>query len=275
MNDLHTLTDAFAELERRADAVGYTQDAAAPANLGRRQSHVPLIAASVVGVLGVATAVGLLASNGGSDSGSGAPAGAPPRAPHSTTPPAGHTFTLPQSADELAADFRRVLDGTATFTVTDTGADPSGGPGRVIVRGRDGIRTVDVLPTPQQGSAAQSDSTGAFIGGTLTAAGITGGFDLQMSQAPRGASASCEDLDRSTCTVRTLADGGTLAIGHEPLEGAPNGVTYQADLIRADGVEILMHVSNARDPKGESSVLAARPPLTADQLTAIITSERW
>jgi hypothetical protein len=77
------------------------------------------------------------------------------------------------------------------------------------------------------------------------------------------------------CTVTTLPDGSMLALGHEPLEGAPNGVTYQADLVRSDGVEFLMHLSNERDPKGDSDVLAPQPPLTADQMKSIVTSDRW
>jgi hypothetical protein len=75
--------------------------------------------------------------------------------------------------------------------------------------------------------------------------------------------------------VRRLADGSSLAVSREPLQGSRNGVTYQVDLMRADRAEFLMHVSNERDPKGESAVLAAHPPLTTDQMTAIVTSGRW
>ena len=46
-------------------------------------------------------------------------------------------------------------------------------------------------------------------------------------------------------------------------------------LIRADRVEFLMHVSNERDPKGESAVLAPQPPLSTDQMLGIVTSDRW
>ena len=47
------------------------------------------------------------------------------------------------------------------------------------------------------------------------------------------------------------------------------------NLIRADGVEFLMHLSNERDPKGASPVLAAAPPLTTDEMVAIVTSDLW
>jgi hypothetical protein len=90
-----------------------------------------------------------------------------------------------------------------------------------------------------------------------------------------GGVAWCDNPDPASCTVRRLPDGSSLATSHTALAGAPNGVTYQANLIRPDGVAILMHVSNERSPKGASEVLAPRPPLTVDQLVAIVTSDRW
>ena len=75
--------------------------------------------------------------------------------------------------------------------------------------------------------------------------------------------------------MRRLDDGSSLATGSEPLQNNADGVTYQADLIRADGVEFLMHVSNERDPKGESAVLGDHPPLSLDQMAQILRSDRW
>ena len=84
------------------------------------------------------------------------------------------------------------------------------------------------------------------------------------------------DGDSSHCTVSRTADGGSLAVGREPLPtGEAGGVTYEADLVRSDGVELLMHVSNQRDPKGESQVLAPQPPLTTEQMVSIVSSDRW
>ena len=40
-------------------------------------------------------------------------------------------------------------------------------------------------------------------------------------------------------------------------------------------VEFVMHVSNERDPKGAGAVLAPKPPLRLDQMTEILTSDRW
>ena len=264
MPDRSTLNQAFAELERRADAAG----AADPVPLVRHRHRTLLVAASVVGVAAIATGSALLA--GGSDSPSRTPA-AGPRNPStalashtapSSAAPAG--FRIPQTAQELADRFRVVLGDSATFTVTDTGQPVTVGvPVRIPSRGS------VALPVPT------GKPNGAAIVGTLTASDVTGGFDIQIFQNDPGTRASCADPDSSTCTVRRLADGSSLATGREPLQNNPDGVTYQADLIRSDGVEFLMHVSNERDPKGESAVLAAHPPLTIDRMTEILTSDKW
>jgi hypothetical protein len=47
-----------------------------------------------------------------------------------------------------------------------------------------------------------------------------------------------------------------------------------AELLRADGVDLTLYVSNQRSPKGASQKLAQQPPLTTDQLAALITSDR-
>ena len=116
---------------------------------------------------------------------------------------------------------------------------------------------------------------GAAIVGVLTSAGVSGGYDIQIFQSDPGTKASCDDPDSSTCDVRRLADGSWLATGREPLQNHADGVTYQAELVRPDGVEFIMHVSNEPDPKGAGAVLAPKPPLTVEQMTGIVTSDRW
>jgi hypothetical protein len=124
-------------------------------------------------------------------------------------------------------------------------------------------------------TAPAAEPNGAAIVGTLTSAGTTGGFDLQIFRASPGSKPMCDDPDRSRCSVRRLADGSWLAVGRERLPNSANGITYQVDLVRSDGVEFLMHVSNERSPKGASDVLATHPPLTTRQMTAIVRSDRW
>jgi hypothetical protein len=153
------------------------------------------------------------------------------------------------------------VSSTATFTVTDTGHAvqvslppmPSGSAGNVR------------LPT----GGNDATPNGAAIVGQLTVDGVTGGYDVQMLAA-HGAKASCED--EAHCTSSDFSDGSTLAVGRERL--ADGGVTYVADFVRADGAEVLMHVSDRADPKG-GGALAAAPPLTPAQLRAVVTSKLW
>lgn len=278
MPDLDTLNQAFAELERRADSMA-THTTVRPA---RPAGHrVLLVTASAVGVAAVATGTALLA--GGSDHPGRAPAAggsspiapSPETAPSSAAPASGGGsagFSVPQTARDLEERFRRVLGDTATFTVTDTGHAVT-------------LVVPSAPPAPSGGSApsipigtavpiGSGDPNGAAIVGVLTSAdGVSGGYDIQIFQSTPGATARCDDPDSSTCDVRRLADGSSLATGREPLRN--DAVTFQADLIRPDGVEFLMHVSNERDPKGAGPVLAAHPPISLDRMTAIVTSERW
>jgi hypothetical protein len=267
MSTLPTLADAFAELERRADvATAQRCDDVAPAVPVRRRARPLLIAASVTVTLGVAGGAALLAHGDRAhpDRAGGLPPTAPPTRGTASTSP---TFEIPQTAQDLATRFRAVLGELATFTVTDTGA----------------AVTITLPPTPAaseplgqpQPNGAASTPNGAAIVGELTSAGVTGGYDIQIFQNSAGGPASCDDPSESRCTTRATADGGSLAIGREPLQGAADGVTYQVELVRADGVEFLMHVSNERDPKGESPVLAPQPPLTTAQMVSIVMSDRW
>ncbi|HZZ96845.1 MAG TPA: hypothetical protein VFE19_07520 [Jatrophihabitantaceae bacterium] len=165
---------------------------------------------------------------------------------HPTPPPASHKFQIPQTVKDLSDRFQTVLGDEATFKVT------------------------------LGGDADSSNTGGAYIVGTLTtASGATGGFDLQIIPAGKGESASCDDADLATCNTSRQPDGASLAVGSEPLQSVPGGVTNQANLIWRDGTEFLMHVSNARDPKGGSALMGPHPPLTTDQMAKIVTSERW
>jgi hypothetical protein len=273
MNDFKTLTDAFGELERRADAA----TAAHPVEptvytAPRHRSRLLLMAASVVGVLAVAGSVALLTRD---HSASPGPAtrvgdGAPSSVETSTTPPPA-AFEIPQTADDLAARFAGVLragDNTATFTVTDTGAAVTAtAPTRSVAAG--GERSVTPLPN------TSTEPNGAAIVGKLTSAGVTGGFDLQIYKATPSDKVWCDDPDSSRCTISDLPDGSSVAVGRDPLPNSPDGITYEVALLRPDGVMFLMHTSNEPDPKGAGQPLAAHPPLTTDQMVSIVTSERW
>jgi hypothetical protein len=272
MNDFPTLTEAFTELERRADAVSAARP---PEPMVHRTGSRPrprllLVAASVVAVSTVAVGTTLLTRDDGS-SGSAGTAGS--KTASHPSPTVARTFQIPTTAEDLAQRFRTVLAGTATFTVTETGhavtvhlpAAPS----------RSGRRQANDVTPNSPVSAASSELNGAALVGLLTASGVTGGYDLQIFRASPGAKAMCDDPDRSHCTARRLADGSWLAVGRERLENAARGITYQVDLVRPDGAEFIMHVSNERSPKGASDVLGAHPPLTTRQMIAIVTSDLW
>jgi hypothetical protein len=258
MTDLSTLHEALAELERRADAAFDATPEFAIAGR-RRAGHLlaPALAAAAV----AATVLAAGATQGWF-TGSSAPTAAGPEhaaqpmAPASGSAPAG--FTPPATVDALAAKARAILGGTASITVV---SDPADNPRPMKVRVSNGRSHVGGSATFFAGSA---------IHGTLTAAGHSGGYDLTVYRANAGTTATCDDQFR--CTVRTLADGATLATsilhrGHD--------TTYEVNFVRPDGADVLVHLGNRADPKGAGAVLSAAPPLSLEQLTAFATSDRW
>ncbi|TQM78333.1 hypothetical protein FHX81_0595 [Saccharothrix saharensis] len=260
MTDLRALDDAFAELERRADAV----TAARPFELPRAPASrpaarlVPIALAAAV-VAGVATGAVLLVPNADPGTSTAQP-GASTSAPEpvvTTTPPLAH-----DSPEVLAERFQAVLGDLATFVVTERG------PGATMM-------TLPESPdsASPDGGDQQGTQVGASIGGTLTSAGVTGGFDLLMYPGTGGDRAWCPAPDEPGCTVRDLPDGSKLATGQVALEGS--GTTNEVKLVRPDGVVFIMHVSNRRSPKGMGPLLGPHPPLTVEQLVAVATSDRW
>lgn len=289
MNDFHDLSDAFDELERRADAAP-SRSAALTTPRASHRARPLLIAASSVAVLAVAVTVAVTASGDGSPTqrqaggpgtvaASSASVGPPPAG--SVSPPSAAAQAIPTTSKELEALFAQVLDGVATFTVTDTGAAIVGAvpsltraPTPTTPTPTTSRETTDTppVPTPVETTPAVQ-SSGAAIVGILTSGGLTGGYDIQIYQDSPGTKVQCDDPGASSCSVRTLTNGSSLATGSEPLQDG--GVTYQAAVVRPDGTTILMHVSNDRDPKGAGGQSAPRPPLTIEQMTAIVTSPFW
>jgi hypothetical protein len=199
-------------------------------------------------------------------------------APSSAPKPKPHRYTPPATSAELAAETRAILAGTATIQIdpirsSDCGSVRVSVPaatGKVTARLPNGA--TPTVPIPQANDP-ESGCSGAAIGGSLTSSGRTGGFDLDVFAAAPSDKASC-DGDTS-CSVHHRPDGSTLAIGTWHDSNLPGGITYQVELVRPDGAEILIHLSTMRDPKGAGPVTASRVPLTIDQLTAFVTSDRW
>ncbi|MFC0112152.1 hypothetical protein [Kibdelosporangium aridum] len=259
MSDLRTLHDAFAELERRADAAAV---GTAPVVRPRRAVRLVPIAATVVAVAClVAGAVWLVPGNSGTHAASPSTTSSS-TAPSTTTAPG----PVPTSPDDLIARFRVVLGDTATFEVTTKttvpGASPSQQPG-----------------TGSGVTQLEDPDASALVGGTLTSAGVTGGFSLMIYPSDSEPGEWCVLSRTKNCDVSTLPDGSRLATGTaQPARGA---VSYLACLKRPDGTMVLMHVSNQEDPRGAEinspggRIYSPQPPLTLDQLKAIVTSDKW
>jgi hypothetical protein len=253
MSDLRTLHDAFAELDRRADAAAA---GTAPVVRPRRAVRLVPVAATVVAVAGlVASAVWLVPGD------SGTHAASPPDTSSSTAPSSGPVLTSP---DDLIARFRVVLGDTATFEVTQKMIVPK------------------ASPSKQPGSGVTKlDGTdgGPFVVGTLTSAGVTGGFSLTIYPSDSEPDEWCRLSRTKDCHVSTLPDGSRLATG--AAQPAPGAMSYLACLKRPDGTMVLMHVSNQEDPMGAAidspggRIYSPQSPLTLDQLKAIVTSDKW
>lgn len=281
MSDMRALHDAFGELERRADAVSPGVQPALPQP--RRAFSMRLVvpvAATVAAVAGLAGAAVWLAP-GGDDGGQRAASSGTTSSTTITVPPAPEWAGIPRDSDELIAQFKVVLGDTATFEVTHTNDESNSGeaPQSANTDAPAGGST-STPPPPTDATTvtekpANAAKNGAAIVGTFTAGGVTGGFDLQIYAGTAGETDACATyVDLDSCNVTTLPDGGTLMTGVYELQ-VQGGVTYHAMLTDSDGRVILMHISNMDDPKGAGGVLAPQPPLTTDQLTAIVTSDRW
>ncbi len=265
MSDLRTLHDAFAELERRADAAAA---GTAPVARPRRAVRLVPIAATVVAVGGlVAGALWLVPGD------SGTHVASPPTAPSTTTA----RSPVPTSPNDLIARFRVVLGDTATFEVTE----------KITVPHLPATTTRPSPNTPPPGAGSvvapqpvdPDAPTSPLVVGTLTSAGVTGSVGLTIYPSDSEPDEWCDLSRMEGCDVSTLPDGSRLVTG--TTRPAPGAVSYLACLKRPDGTMVLMQVSNQEDPQGAatnspgSEIYSSRPPLTLDQMKAIVTSDKW
>jgi hypothetical protein len=286
MNTLHTLRDAFEKLEERADAAHVVPPDFTVRPAGRphrsnlaRYGAPAAAAAAVVAVAGGVTLWqhghgGAIAHQPAAD-GSTSVA---PSTPARSTPKRPARYVPPSTVGQLEAKTRAILGRLATITVdpnrsTDCGATQISlppAPGKVTVRLPNGATTsVPTVPS----LAPNSDCSGAALGGSLTSAGRTGGFDLDVFTASPGSTARCDES--TTCITRRLANGSTVATSTWADGSVPGGVTYQVEVVRPDGADVLMHLSTETNPKGESSVSSSQVPLTLAQMTTFAASDRW
>jgi hypothetical protein len=103
-----------------------------------------------------------------------------------------------------------------------------------------------------------------------------GNVSVTLYDFPTGG--GCHDPSPDVqCTEKILEDGSVLRIGQGPefIDGRqPDLLSWGATLERRDGLEIHLQQNNA---VGEKDVPATRPepPLTVEQMEAIVTSDRW
>ena len=302
MTDLRTLYDAFEELERRADTVSAAEHAAAPATgdavrlspAGPRPERprwaAPLVAAvALLVVAGGGTAWWRVSS----DQPSRTPAGAGQLSASQATPSSNApsraatpaTYVPPHTAAELTAKARAILGGLASITVTDTGTNlaastpPSATPANSSAASRTRPASpVTIGPGPiiigsSPTGGGYYDGGSAIVGIMTAADGTRGGFDLDLwSALPAGPSA-CDEGEH--CTTSTEPDGSSLSVGTWRDPSVAGGLTWSVNYVRPDGASFAVHISNEASPKGESKVLAPRPPLTLTQLIAFVRSDLW
>ncbi|HET9140312.1 hypothetical protein [Actinophytocola sp.] len=243
MTDLRVLADAFTELERRADAATGTPHATVPAPRAAARL-VPFAAAAAV-VVGIAAGVGVLAP--AFDSGSQTMA---PPSTRATTP----ARTEGPDVRELTDRFRAALGDRATFTVTESGP---------------GLGTKIEPHDVSTGATPPEVRIGASIRGTLTAGGVTGGFDLTGYPMAMGGTSWTGDFEE-----HTLPDGTRVVSGEFSARGPAGGLNRYVQTYRPDGNSFILVVSNQRSPHGNTELLGPHPPLTLDQMVAVLT-DRW
>lgn len=263
MSDLRTLHDAFAELERRADAaVAGTAARTAPVARPRRAVRLVPVAATAAAVAGlVAGAVWLVPGDSGTHT-AGSPTPSSSTAPPTTTA----RGPVPTSPDDLIARFRAALGGTATFEATQKMTVPAAAPSK--------------QPGTESGvTKPEGPAVSAIVSGTLTSAGVTGSFGLTIHPGDFEPSTWCSPSRMMDCDVSTLPDGSRLVTGTaRPDRGA---VAYLAALERTDRTTVILYVGNQEDPLGAAinspggAIYAPQPPLTLDRVKAIVTSDKW
>jgi hypothetical protein len=257
-SDLH---DAFAELERRADASEDLVGAPAARRSRRRSAARPVqILISAAAVTAIAVGIGFAAGGfthhvaGAQSPGSatasvrtatGQTAALSASSPNATAPAATPPPTdVPRTQTELIARFRSILGDTAAFTV-----DP--------------VHSSDDLITGVLTSAA--GTRGMYVLEIDKDAALCGGV-IKPGEQPTPV--PCPH-------VTTLADGSQLKVDPNFPDGPPNGVMDDAILSRPDGWQISLYTANVQGKYYGAPVLGSQPALTVEQVKDVVTSPAW
>ncbi|MFE6869462.1 hypothetical protein ACFVFS_23270 [Kitasatospora sp. NPDC057692] len=210
-----------------------------------------LVGTGTVYLAGGAPAGTTVTAAAGSGTGSGS--AAPTAAAAPSTPAA---QAAPVSADEVLATFKALLPKGEVTAASGRGTDPDGKPAAFAMPGA-------VLVLDDGKGKAQLGLSIARLG----------------EGDPRRTENECPDkkyVPYDACTTTTLPDGGTLTVfqGYEYPDRRADTKRWYAKLTGKDGRLIELNEWNSPAEKGQP-VSRPAPPLTPEQLTAVVTDKSW
>ncbi|MFE7562051.1 hypothetical protein [Kitasatospora sp. NPDC057500] len=158
------------------------------------------------------------------------------------------------SGDEVLATFRALLPQGQVSGADGSGTDTAGGPG--------GVTGAQLVLDDGNGKAW-----------------IMISFTRTAEDDPRRADTDCPDrkiVRYDACTSTPLPDGGALTLfqGYEYPDGRADTKWWSARLTGEDGRLIELSEWNAEAQKGKP-VTRPTPPLTPEQLKAVVTDKSW
>ncbi|MFB7476636.1 hypothetical protein [Kitasatospora sp. NPDC056184] len=188
------------------------------------------------------------------DAGSGTGAGSSSPTPGSS-PTASASAAAAVSGDEVLAMFRALLPQGQISAAEGSGTDTAGRPGA-------GVPSAGLVLDDGQGRARIAIS-----------------FFKAGEDDPSGSDNDCPDKKLVTfdaCTATARPDGGRLTVfqGYEYPDRRVDTKWWNAKLTGKDGRRIELSEWNSPAEKGKP-VSRATPPLTPEQLTAIVTDKSW
>lgn len=55
----------------------------------------------------------------------------------------------------------------------------------------------------------------------------------------------------------------------------PGGITDHVEIVRSDGADVVVQLSTEPDPRGASTALHSKLPLSRQEMIAFVTSQGW
>ncbi|MFD0279582.1 hypothetical protein ACFVHB_37615 [Kitasatospora sp. NPDC127111] len=200
--------------------------------------------------------------------------------------PAGTVLTAAASGTGGAP---ATASGTATATGSATASAPSSASAGPVITGDEVLATFRSLLPEGKVSDAKGRGTddaadkGTYVGADLVFDDGRGGalisIGIQKHRKGQDPARSCPDPKVAridSCSATTLADGSKLYLsqGYEYPDHRADTKEWLAVLTGTDGREITISEWNAPQEKGAPDS-RPNPPLTLDQLKAVVTDKAW